>query len=491
MKEGEVLNLLDLSLEEISNKLRNKEISCVELTKEVFKRIDEVEKDVNSFITITKEEALEEAKIVDQKIANGDELHMLSGIPMAIKDNICTKGIKTTCASKMLEDFIPPYDAFVSKELKNINAICVGKTNMDEFAMGGSTENSAFKPTKNPWDLTRVPGGSSGGSAACVAAGQAFYALGSDTGGSVRQPASFTGLVGLKPTYGRISRYGLVAFGSSLDQIGTFTRTSKDAAFLLDVLSKKDSMDSTSVECENDFLKDIDSSIEGLKIGVPRELFEEGIDEEVKNAVLHALIELQNLGATFEEINLPNLKYSLSAYYIIAPSEASSNLSRYDGIRFGKRADEFETLEEMYIKTRSENFGPEVKRRIMIGNYALSSGYYDAYYKKALQVRTLVKEEFEKAFSKYDVIICPTAPNTAFKLNEKLNDPLAMYLEDMCTIPVNLAGLPALSTPCGFDSNNMPIGMQIIGKAFDEKTILKVANAYEKVTKYTKKRASL
>jgi aspartyl-tRNA(Asn)/glutamyl-tRNA(Gln) amidotransferase subunit A len=491
MKEGEDMNLLDLSLEEISKKLRNKEISCVELTKEVFKRIDEVEKDVDSFITITKEEALKEAKIVDEKIANGEDIHMLSGIPMAIKDNICTKGIKTTCASKMLEDFIPPYDAFVTKELKNINAICVGKTNMDEFAMGGSTENSAFKATKNPWDITRVPGGSSGGSAACVAAGQAFYALGSDTGGSVRQPASFTGLVGLKPTYGRISRYGLVAFGSSLDQIGTFTRTSKDAAFVLDVLSKKDVMDSTSVECENDFIKDIDSSIEGLKIGVPRELFSEGIDEEVKNAVLHALIELQNLGATFEEINLPNLKYSLSAYYIIAPSEASSNLSRYDGIRFGKRAEEFETLEEMYVKTRSENFGSEVKRRIMIGNYALSSGYYDAYYKKALQVRTLVKEEFEKAFSKYDVIISPTAPNTAFKLKEKLNDPLAMYLEDMCTIPVNLAGLPALSTPCGFDSNNMPIGMQIIGKAFDEKTILKVANAYEKVTEYTKKRASL
>jgi aspartyl-tRNA(Asn)/glutamyl-tRNA(Gln) amidotransferase subunit A len=485
------MNLYDLTLKEISNKLSKKEITSVELTNEILTRINEVEPKVDSFLTITSELALKQAKAIDEKRANGEKLSPLAGVPMAIKDNICTDGFKTTCASKMLENFVPPYNATVVDKLFNNGAIMVGKTNMDEFAMGSSTESSAFKKTKNPWDIERIPGGSSGGSAAAVAAGQAYYSLGSDTGGSVKQPAAMCGLVGLRPTYGRISRYGLIAFGSSLDQVGIFSKSAIDCALVLNEIAGKDEMDGTSAHVEvNNYAKSLNKSIKNLRIGIPKEYFGEGIDSDVKNAVLSGVEVLKSLGAKVKEVSLPHTEYAIATYYVVAPSEASSNLSRFDGIRYGYRSSEYDSLEELYIKSRSEGFGEEVKRRIMLGTYALSAGYYDAYYKKSLQVRTLIKHDFVKAFNEVDIIIAPTAPNVAFKLGEKTDDPMAMYMEDACTIPSCLAGLPGLSIPCGF-KNGLPIGMQLIGNYFDENTLLNVAHVFESATDFSKKRASL
>ncbi|SHJ47034.1 aspartyl/glutamyl-tRNA(Asn/Gln) amidotransferase subunit A [Tepidibacter formicigenes DSM 15518] len=485
------MKLYEMTLKEVSEKIKNKEITSLELTESILNRIKEVEPKVDSFISLTEEYAINKAKEIDEKIAKGENLSPLAGVPMAVKDNICTDGIKTTCASKMLENFVPPYDATAIKRLNKAGAVMVGKTNMDEFAMGSSTENSAFKKTKNPWDLTRVPGGSSGGSASAVAAGQAFYSLGSDTGGSVKQPASLTGLVGLRPTYGRISRYGLIAFGSSLDQIGIFAKDVTDCALVLREMAGKDNMDGTSANVEvPDYTKYLDNNIKGLKIGVPKEYFGQGVDEDVKNAVLKGIELLKEMGAQVKEISLPHTDYAVATYYVLAPSEASSNLARFDGIRYGYRANEYNSLEDLYIKSRSEGFGDEVKRRIMIGTYALSAGYYDAYYKKALKVRTLIKDDFVKAFEDVDVIITPTAPNVAFKIGEKTSDPMTMYMEDICTIPSCLAGVPGMSIPCGF-KNGLPIGMQIIGNHFDEATMLKVAYAFECATDFKNKRVSL
>lgn len=485
------MKLYEMTLKEASEKIKKQEITALELTQSILDRIKEVEPKVDSYITITEEEALNRAKEIDEKIKAGEEVSVLAGIPMAVKDNICTDGVKTTCASKMLENFVPPYDATVVKKLNAAGAIMVGKTNMDEFAMGSSTENSCLKNTKNPWDLNKVPGGSSGGSAAAVAAGQAFYALGSDTGGSVKQPAALTGLVGLRPTYGRISRYGLIAFGSSLDQVGIFTKDVTDCAIVLRELAGKDSMDGTSSEVEvADYEKYLDKDMSNIKIGIPKEYFVEGIDKDVKEAVLNGVEKLKELGATVKEVSLPHTDSAIATYYVLAPSEASSNLARFDGIRYGYRAEGYDSLEELYTKTRTEGFGDEVKRRIMIGTYALSAGYYDAYYKKALKVRTLIKQDFVDAFEDVDVIIAPTAPNVAFNIGEKTSDPMAMYMEDACTIPSCLAGVPGMSIPCGF-KEGLPIGMQIIGNYFDEATMLKVAHAFESVTEFKDQRAKL
>lgn len=423
---------------------------------------------------------METAKLVDNKIANGEEIAPLEGIPMAIKDNICTEGIKTTCASKMLENFIPPYDAFVAKKIKEINAPVLGKLNMDEFAMGSSTENSYFKKTKNPYNTDKVPGGSSGGSAASVSADTAVYTLGSDTGGSIRQPASFCGVVGLKPTYGLVSRFGLVAFASSLDQIGPLTKDVTDSAMVLNLIAGHDKMDSTSINIpKEDYTKALVNDVKGMKIGIPNDYIGEGINEDVKNAILKAVETYKALGAEIEFFDMKASKYALPAYYIISSAEASSNLARYDGIKYGYRTDSFESLDDLYKKTRSEGFGKEVKRRIMLGTYALSSGYYDAYYKKAQQVRTVIKNDFDAAFERYDFILTPTAPTTAFNIGSKTTDPLQMYLEDICTVSINIASVPAISIPCGFDKENMPIGMQLIGKAFSESTLLRAAYTFE------------
>ncbi|MEJ8554678.1 Asp-tRNA(Asn)/Glu-tRNA(Gln) amidotransferase subunit GatA [Tepidibacter sp. Z1-5] len=485
------MKLYEMTLKEASEKIKKQEITALELTQSILDRIKEVEPKVDSYITVTEEEALNRAKEIDEKIKSGEAVSVLAGIPMAVKDNICTDGIKTTCASKMLENFIPPYDATVVKKLNAAGAVMVGKTNMDEFAMGSSTENSYFKKTKNPWNLNKVPGGSSGGSAAAVAAGQAFYALGSDTGGSVKQPAALTGLVGLRPTYGRISRYGLIAFGSSLDQVGIFTKDVTDCSIVLRELAGKDSMDGTSAEVEVvDYEKCLDKDMSNIKIGIPKEYFIEGIDEDIKKAVLDGVEKLKEMGATVKEISLPHTDSAIATYYVLAPSEASSNLARFDGIRYGYRAEGYKSLEELYTKTRTEGFGDEVKRRIMIGTYALSAGYYDAYYKKALKVRTLIKQDFVDAFEDVDVIIAPTAPNVAFNIGEKTSDPMAMYMEDACTIPSCLAGVPGMSIPCGF-KDGLPIGMQIIGNYFDEATMLKVAHAFESVTEFKDQRAKL
>ncbi|WP_026895215.1 Asp-tRNA(Asn)/Glu-tRNA(Gln) amidotransferase subunit GatA [Clostridiisalibacter paucivorans] len=475
------MDIYRLSISEMGNMLRNKEISSEELVSKYLDRLEELEDKVSSFITLrNREEIVEEAREIDRKISNGEELPPLAGVPVAIKDNIATKGIKTTCASKILENFVPPYDATIIKKLKAQGAIIVGKTNMDEFAMGSSTENSTFKTTKNPWALDRVPGGSSGGSAAAVAAGQIPYALGSSTGGSIRQPASFCGIVGLKPTYGLISRYGLVAFASSLDQIGPLTRNVEDCAVVLDAITGHDVKDSTSVGKEKeDYLSSIKGDIKGMKIALPKEYFAQGINEEIKAKVLEAVKVLEGLGAEVEEVSLPYTDYGLATYYIIAPAEASSNLARFDGVRYGKRAEEFQSIEELFIKTRSEGFGEEVKRRIMVGTYCLSSGYYDAYYKRAQKVRTLIKNDFENVFKKYDVIVSPTSPILPFKVGEKADDPMSMYMSDVLTVCINLAGIPSVSIPCGM-VNGLPVGMQIIGNVFDESKILKVAYNYEK-----------
>jgi aspartyl-tRNA(Asn)/glutamyl-tRNA(Gln) amidotransferase subunit A len=474
------------SIRELHKQLVKKERSAVEITQEALDRIQALEPKLHSFLCVTAERALEQARAVDAKIAAGEEIGLLAGIPIGIKDNICTKGITTTCASRILENFVPPYEATVTQKLAAADAVMVGKTNLDEFAMGGSTETSAYGLTANPWDLSRVPGGSSGGSAAAVAAGECVISLGSDTGGSIRQPASFCGVVGIKPTYGLVSRYGLVAFASSLDQIGPFARSVEDAAILLQVIAGYDPKDSTSLKVSiPDYTAGLKPDLKPrgqLRIGIIKETFGEGLDSQVEQAITKALDQLQNLGAEIHVVSCPRFRYGLPSYYIIAPSEASANLARYDGVKYGYRAEEAENLMEMYTRTRASGFGAEVKRRIMLGTYALSAGYYDAYYLKAQKVRTLIKEDFERAFEQVHVLACPTAPTTAFKAGEKTADPLSMYLVDLMTIPVNLAGLPGISVPCGFDDNGLPIGLQLIGRPLREDQLFQVAYAYEQST---------
>lgn len=471
--------------------LVNKEITAVELANAMFTRLDEVEGSVKAYVTQTREKALAAAKMVDEKIAKGEEISFLEGIPGVIKDNICTKGVKTTCSSKMLENFVPPYNATVMEKLYDQNPVILGKANLDEFAMGGSTENSAFYPTHNPWNTDCVPGGSSGGSAAAVAAGTAIWGLGSDTGGSIRQPASFCGVVGLKPTYGRVSRYGLVAFASSLDQIGPITRDVTDCAHLMNIIAGYDKKDSTSIKEEvPDFTKSLVKDVKGLKIGLPKEYFVKGMDVDVEKAVRAAIKQLEDMGAEVVEVSMPQTEYAVSAYYLIAPAEASTNLSRYDGVSYGERVEGTDIV-DMFKKTRSEKFGAEVKRRIVLGTYALSAGYYDAYYLKALKVRTLVKQDFDKAFEKVDVLITPTAPTAAYKIGDMISDPIKMYLQDVCTIPVNLAGLPGISVPCGFSNSGMPIGLQIIGKPLDEATLIRTAYTFEQNNEFHKSIAPL
>ena len=479
------MNIVELTVHELQEKLKNKELTVEQITKAYVDRINEKEKDVQAFVTTLTDEALQQAKAVDTKREEGEITGELAGIPIGIKDNICTKGIKTTCSSKMLENFVSPYDATVMENINKENMINLGKLNMDEFAMGSSTETSYFKKTKNPWDLNKVPGGSSGGSAAAVASNMVPWALGSDTGGSIRQPASYCGVVGLKPTYGLVSRYGLVAFASSLDQIGPITKDVKDSAILLNVIAGHDKKDTTSVDMEKkDYTKALKNDVKGLKIAVPKEFFGEGINSEVKENLEKAIEKYKELGAQVEEISLDVAKYALATYYIIACAEASSNLGRFDGIRYTYRTEKFGNLKELYKKTRSEGFGPEVKRRIILGTYVLSSGYYDAYYKKAQQVRTLVTNQFNKAFENYDVILTPTSPIVSFDLGSKTDNPLEMYLADICTVSINIAGLPAISIPCGVNSDGMPVGMQLIGNRFCEETILNAAYTYEQATNF-------
>lgn len=482
------MNITELTVHELQDKLKNKELTITQITKAYADRIEEKEKDVQAFVTILAEDAIKQAEEIQNKIEKDEIKGEFAGIPIGIKDNICTKGVKTTCSSKMLENFVSPYDATVMEKLKKENIINLGKLNMDEFAMGGSTEYSYFKKTKNPWNLNKVPGGSSGGSAAAVAANLVPWALGSDTGGSIRQPASFCGVVGLKPTYGLVSRYGLVAFASSLDQIGPITKDVQDCAMLLNLIAGHDEKDTTSEKKEKiDYTKCLQNDVKGLKIGVPKEFFGEGINEEVKASLEKAIEKYKELGAKVEEFSLDIAQYALATYYIIACAEASSNLGRFDGIRYTYRTPEYKNLKELYKKSRSEGFGPEVKRRIILGTYVLSSGYYDAYYKKAQQVRTLVMKEFNKGFEKYDVILTPTAPTVSFDIGSKSNNPLEMYLADICTVSVNIAGLPGISIPCGVDKQGMPIGMQLIGNKFCEETILNAAYTYEQATEFRKK----
>ena len=479
------MNITELTVHELQQKLKSKELTIAEILESYCNRINEKEPEVEAFVTTYLEEAKAEAQKVQEKLDNGEDLGEYAGIPIGIKDNLCMKGTKTTCSSKMLENFVSPYDATVIEKLKDENIISLGKLNMDEFAMGSSTESSYFKKTKNPWNLNKVPGGSSGGSAAAVAANMVPWALGSDTGGSIRQPASLCGVVGLKPTYGLVSRYGLVAFASSLDQIGPITKDVRDSAMLLSLIAGHDEKDTTSEEIEKkDYTKALKNDVKGLKIGVPKEFFGEGINEEVKKELTKAIETYKELGAEVEEFSLDVAKYALATYYIIACAEASSNLGRFDGIRYGYRTPEYSNLKEIYKKSRSEGFGPEVKRRIILGTYVLSSGYYDAYYKKAQQVRTLVSNEFSKAFEKYDVILTPTSPVTAFNIGEKSNNPLEMYLADICTVSINIAGVPAISIPCGVDSEGMPVGMQLIGNKFEEEKILNAAYTFEQKVKF-------
>ena len=482
------MNITDLTVHELQEKLQNKEITIKEITESYCDRINEKEPEVGAFVTTYLDEAKKKAGDIQEKIDNGEDLGDFAGIPIGIKDNLCMKGTKTTCSSRMLENFVSPYDATVIEKLKNENIVSLGKLNMDEFAMGSSTESSYFKKTRNPWDLNKVPGGSSGGSAAAVAANMVPWALGSDTGGSIRQPASLCGVVGLKPTYGLVSRFGLVAFASSLDQIGPITKDVRDSAMLLNLIAGHDEKDTTSENREKvDYTKALKNDVKGLKIGVPKEFYGEGINEEVKENLKNAIETYKGLGAEIEEFSLDVAKYALATYYIIACAEASSNLGRFDGIRYGYRTKEYSNLKEIYKKSRSEGFGPEVKRRIILGTYVLSSGYYDAYYKKAQQVRTLVSNEFSKAFEKYDVILTPTSPVTAFKIGEKSNNPLEMYLADICTVSINIAGVPAISIPCGVDSENMPVGMQLIGNKFQEEKILNAAYTFEQKVKFREK----
>ncbi|MCD7034393.1 Asp-tRNA(Asn)/Glu-tRNA(Gln) amidotransferase subunit GatA [Metabacillus sp. GX 13764] len=485
------MSLFDHKVSELKALLHKKEVSVTDLVSESYKRIAAVDDKVQAFLTLDEEKARAYAKELDDALEGKSEFGLLYGMPIGVKDNIVTKGLRTTAASKILENFDPIYDATVVSKLKEAEAVTIGKLNMDEFAMGSSNENSGFAPVKNPWNLETVPGGSSGGSAASVAAGEVPFSLGSDTGGSIRQPAAFCGVVGLKPTYGRVSRYGLIAFASSLDQIGPITRTVEDNAFLLQAISGLDEMDSTSANVDvPDFLSSLTGDVKGMKIAVPKEYLGEGVGEEAKNAVLEALKVLEGLGATWEEVSLPHSKYALATYYLLSSSEASSNLSRFDGIRYGYRTDNAESLLDLYKQTRAEGFGNEVKRRIMLGTFSLSSGYYDAYYKKAQKVRTLIKKDFEDVFEKYDVIVGPTTPTPAFKIGEKIDDPLTMYANDILTIPVNLAGVPGISVPCGF-ANGLPLGLQIIGKHFDEKTVYRAAHAFEQATEHHKAKPEL
>jgi aspartyl-tRNA(Asn)/glutamyl-tRNA(Gln) amidotransferase subunit A len=481
-----------LTIHEATDLLRKRALSAQELTRSVLERIQTTEAQTQSYLTVCATEALSQAETADRIFASGSPPPLLCGIPLAVKDVILTKGIRSTAGSKILEHFVPPYDATVIRLLKEAGAVIVGKVNCDEFAMGSSTENSAFFPTRNPWDLTRVPGGSSGGSAAVVAADQALGSLGTDTGGSIREPASFCGVVGLKPTYGRVSRFGVVAFASSLDQVGPFAKDVHDCALMLQAIAAHDPQDSTSVNLPvPDYQANLARGVRGLKIGIPKEYFVEGMQPEVEAAVHKAVADLSALGAQAVPISLPHTEYAIATYYIIATAEASSNLARYDGMKYGYRAAQADGLLETYCRTRSQGFGSEVKRRIMLGTYVLSAGYYDAYYLKAQKVRTLIRQDFLKAFHMCDVIATPVAPTTAFRLGEKTADPLTMYLSDIFTIAVNLAGLPGLSVPCGFDEKGMPISLQLIGKPFDEATLLQAAYAYEQATPWHERKPPL
>ncbi|MCR8635861.1 Asp-tRNA(Asn)/Glu-tRNA(Gln) amidotransferase subunit GatA [Paenibacillus radicis (ex Xue et al. 2023)] len=485
------MSLFDLKLQEIHNRLKAKEITVSDLVNESYGRIGQVDGKVKAFLTLDEENARSAAKALDEQLGSSDSRGLLFGLPIGIKDNIVTEGVTTTCASQFLRNFNPVYDATVVTKLKEAQAVSIGKLNMDEFAMGGSNENSSFHTTYNPWNLEHVPGGSSGGSAAAVAAGEVYFSLGSDTGGSIRQPAAYCGIVGLKPTYGLVSRFGLVAFASSLDQIGPLTKNVEDSAYLLQAIAGYDPKDSTSAKVDiPDYLSALSGDVKGLRIALPKEYMGEGIDPKVREAVQSALKVLEGLGAVVEEVSLPHSEYAVATYYLLASSEASSNLARFDGVRYGVRAENPRNLLELYHRSRSEGFGPEVKRRIMLGTYALSSGYYDAYYLKAQKVRTLIKQDFDNVFEKYDVIIGPTAPTTAFKVGSQVDNPLTMYLNDIMTIPVNLAGVPAISIPCGF-AEGLPVGLQIIGKALDESTILRVAHAFEQNTDFHKQRPAL
>lgn len=476
-------NLHQLTIIEAQRLLHERQISSLELTSACLRRISDIEDKVHSCVTVCADRALDQARAADVALQSGNGVTPLTGIPMLLKDNMCTKGLRTTCSSKMLGNFIPPYDACVVEKLQEAGSVTLGKTNMDEFAMGSSTENSGFFPTCNPWDLDRVPGGSSGGSAVSVASDEAIFSLGSDTGGSIRQPAGFCNVIGLKPTYGRVSRYGLVAFASSLDQIGPFAKSVSDCACIMNIIAGHDSRDSTSVPIPvPDYNQALKPDLKSLRIGVPKEYFVEGMQEAVKKNIIAAIEVLEQLGASVDwEASLPHTKYALSAYYIIAPSEASANLARYDGFKYGFSFKEAKTIWEEMEKTKELGFGPEVKRRIMLGTYSLSAGYYDAYYLKAQKVRTLIKQEFNMAFEKYDALVTPTSPTVPFKIGERIDDPMQMYLADVCTLPINIAGVPAVSLPGGF-SNGLPTGLQIIGKHFDEETVLRVAYAYEQAT---------
>jgi len=481
------VSLLKQSLQDIHKRLTSKDLSVAELVDESYRRISEVEPKVKAFITLNEEQARADASHMDKLLQAGEsERGLLFGLPVGIKDNIVTEGLLTTCASQFLSNYTPIYNATVMTKLHSAQTITIGKMNMDEFAMGGSNENSSYYQTHNPWNLEYVPGGSSGGSAAAVAAGEVYFALGSDTGGSIRQPASYCGVVGLKPTYGLVSRYGLVAFASSLDQIGPLTKNVEDAAYVLQAIAGHDPLDSTSAVVDiPDYVGSLSGDIRGMRIAVPKEYMGAGVDLAVKERICAALKVLEELGATWEEVSLPHTEYAVATYYLLASSEASSNLSRYDGVRYGVRAKDADNLMEVYMKSRSQGFGPEVKRRIMLGTYALSSGYYDAYYLKAQKVRTLIKQDFDKVFESYDLIVGPTAPTTAFKLGEQVDDPLTMYLNDILTIPVSLAGIPAISVPCGL-ANGLPVGLQLIARPFDESTLLRAAHAFEQHTDYHK-----
>ena len=479
------MDLMSLTAVELGKKIAAGEVSVIEATQAALDRIEKLEPDYNCFVTVDKEGALAQAEAIQKKIDNGELTGPLAGVPVAIKDNMCIDGMLTTCSSKILSNFKPTYTADAVLQLQKAGAVIIGKTNMDEFAMGSTTETSYYGETKNPWDLNKVPGGSSGGSAAAVAAEEVPYALGSDTGGSIRQPAAFCGVTGIKPTYGRVSRYGLIAYGSSLDQIGPLAKDVTDCATVLEIISTHDSKDSTSVDRQDtDFTSALVDDVKGMKIGIPRDYFGEGIDPDVKEQVLAAAKVLESKGAVVEEFDLSLVEYAIPAYYIIASAEASSNLERFDGVKYGYRTESFTDLHNMYKKTRSEGFGAEVKRRIMLGSFVLSSGYFDAYYMKALRTKALIKQAFDKAFESYDVILGPVAPTTALKLGESLSDPLKMYLGDIYTVSVNLAGLPGISLPCGYDKDGMPVGMQLLGKAFDEKTILRAAYTFEQTKSY-------
>jgi len=481
--------LLALSIKEALAKMASGELTSEALTQAYLDHIDEKEADVGAYLYLNRDIALESARNIDKKRRAGETVGALAGIPMAFKDNMCTTAMPTTCASKMLEGYMSPFDATVVTRLKEADAICLGKLNMDEFAMGSTTENSYFKKTMNPYDKTRVPGGSSGGSAAAVSANEAMFTLGSDTGGSIRQPASFCGVTGLKPTYGGISRYGLIAFASSLDQIGPIAKTAEDLAYILPVIMAHDPKDSTSADVpQKDYVKALNQNMKGMRIAIPEAYFGEGLNAEVRETVLKAAETYKAMGATVNKVEMTNVAHALPAYYLISSAEASSNLARFDGVQYGYRHDTFETLEEMYMRSRSKGFGKEVKRRILLGTYALSSGYYDAYYKKALQVRTLIKREYDAIFKEYDLVLTPVAPTTAYKIGEKSEDPLEMYMGDIYTVPVNIAGLPAISLNAGFDKEGLPIGMQLIGKPFSEDVLLKSADAFEKYIKGGAKR---